>query len=170
MPLVLPGLLQTRAYMEALLAVGPRTPDWQARAIEARLRRQQILDRTDGAAPRLVAMITEACLRYRWGRAEDRAAQVERLAMLSGRRGVELRVLRFADGPHPGMSSLINIFDFPDDADPPVVYLENDTEIVEVRRPAEARAYQKTFARVREAALSAAAPRTFPTKLSQDVE
>jgi len=28
------------------------------------------------------------------------------------------------------MSSLINIFDFPDDADPPVVYLENDTDIM----------------------------------------
>src|ERR1700758_112826 len=28
MPLVLPGLLQTRAYMEALLEVGPRTPAW----------------------------------------------------------------------------------------------------------------------------------------------
>ena len=45
MPLVLPGLLQTRDYMEALWRAGSRPPAWQRRAMEARLRRQQILDR-----------------------------------------------------------------------------------------------------------------------------
>jgi Domain of unknown function (DUF5753) len=50
MPLVLPGLLQTPAYMKAQLATGPWSPRWRERALEARLRRQQILDRADVAA------------------------------------------------------------------------------------------------------------------------
>ena len=37
------------------------------RALEARLRRQEILDRADGTAPQLTAVITEASLLYRWG-------------------------------------------------------------------------------------------------------
>jgi len=157
MPLVLPGLLQTRPYIEALLAVGPWPPPWRERALAARLRRQQILDRADGTAPRLIAVITEASLLYRWGTPADRRAQIGHLAAVSARPDVELRMLRFADGPHPGMSSLINIFDFPGDADPPVVYLENDTDITEVTRPAEVAAYKNTFARIREAALPPAA-------------
>ena len=55
------------------------------RALAARLRRQQILDRADGTAPRLVAVITEASLLYRWGSAHRRA-QVAHLAAASRRR------------------------------------------------------------------------------------
>src|SRR5947208_3560709 len=80
--------------------------------------RQQILERADGTAPRLIAVITEAALMYEWGTAAERRSQAAHLAALSRRPGTELRLLRFSGGPHPGMSSLINIFDFPDDADP----------------------------------------------------
>jgi transcriptional regulator with XRE-family HTH domain len=169
MPLVLPGLLQTRAYMDALLAVGHCTPAWQQRAITARLRRQQILERTNGTAPHLVAVVTEACLLYRWGTPEDRAAQLDHLMQIASRPNVELRLISFADGPHPGMSSLIDIFDFPEATDPSVVYLENDTQITEVTKPAEVRAYQDTFTRIREAALTPAATTTYLTQLAQEV-
>jgi hypothetical protein len=67
--------------------------------------------------------------------------------------------LRFAGGPHPGMSSVINIFDFPDDQDPSLVYLENDTGIQEVTRVDEVSAYRDTFTRIRDAALPPAATR-----------
>jgi transcriptional regulator with XRE-family HTH domain len=157
MPLVLPGLMQTRAYIEAVLAVGPWSVQWRERALEARLRRQQILDRTDGTAPRVVAVITEAALMYQWGTPEDRRAQIGHLAALSARPNVELRLLRFASGLHPGMCSVIDIFDFPDDDDPSVVYLENDTGIQELTKPADVHAYKQVFAQVRDSALAPAA-------------
>lgn len=170
MPLVLPGLLQTRAYIEALLAVGPWPPPWRERSLAARLRRQQILDRADGTAPRLVAVITEASLLYQWGSQEDRRAQVAHLAAMSQRPGVDLRMLRFAGGPHPGMSSLIDIFDFPDDEDPSVVYLENDTAIQEVTKPDEVHGYKQTFTRIRDAALTPAATRIHLDTLTNTLE
>ena len=170
MPLVLPGLLQTRPYMEALLAVGPWPAQWRERALTARLRRQQILDRTDGTAPRLIAVITEASLLYRWGTQTDRRAQIAHLAAMSRRPGVELRMLSFATGPHPGMSSLIDIFDFPDDEDPSVVYLENDTAIQEVTKPDEVHGYKQTFTRIRDAALTPAATRIHLDTLTNTLE
>jgi transcriptional regulator with XRE-family HTH domain len=170
MPLVLPGLLQTPAYARAQLGIGHRPPQWQERALAARLRRQQILDRADGTAPRLVAVITEASLMYRWGSQEDRRAQAAHLAAMSRRPSVELRLLRFADGPHPGMISPVNIFDFPDDEDPSIVYLENDTGIQEVTKASEVDAYRQTFARIRDAALAPAATRTHLDTLSQTQE
>jgi transcriptional regulator with XRE-family HTH domain len=170
MPLVLPGLLQDRAYAEALLRTSPWPPAWQERALAARLRRQQILERADGTAPRLVAVITEAALMYRWGTPGDRRAQFAHLAAVSRRPGVELRILRFGDGPHPGMSSLINIFDFPDDQDPSIVYVENDTVMQEITRPAEVEAYQETFARIRQSALAPAATRAYLDQLTTTQE
>ena len=170
LPLVVPGLLQTEAYMRALLAVGPWDERWQERALAARLRRQQILGRADGTAPRLVAVVTEASLLYQWGSQAERRAQVAHLAEASRRPSVELRVLRFADGPHPGMSSMIDIFDFPDDDEPSVVYLENDTGIQEVTKHDEVDAYRTTFARIREAALAPAATRTYLDTLTNNLE
>ena len=67
MPLVLPGLLQTQDYTEALFGAGGRPPTWQKRGLEFPAARQQILERTNGTAPRLVAVIAEAALMYRWG-------------------------------------------------------------------------------------------------------
>jgi transcriptional regulator with XRE-family HTH domain len=170
MPLVLPGLLQTSAYIEALLDVGPWQPQWRGRALAARLRRQQILDRTDGTAPRLIAVISEASLMYRWGTQADRRAQVAHLAVMSRRPNIELRLLRFQDGHHPGMSSLIDIFDFPDDEDASIVYLENDTAIQEVTKPADVHAYTVTFSQIREAALAPAATTAYLEKHAETVE
>jgi transcriptional regulator with XRE-family HTH domain len=166
LPLALPALMQTRAYMEAILAVGPWPVQWRERTLQARLRRQQILDRTDGTAPRVVAVITEAALLYHWGTPHDRRTQIEHLAALNDRPNIEVRVLRFAGGLHPGMSSVIDIFDFPDDTDPSVVYLENDTSIQELTKPAHVQAYKKTFAQVRDSALAPAATSTYLHQLT----
>jgi transcriptional regulator with XRE-family HTH domain len=170
MPLVIPGLLQTQAYAQVQLATGPTSPQWRERALAARMRRQQILDRADATAPRLVAVLTEASLMYRWGNQQDRRAQVAHLAAMSRRRSVEVRLLRFTDGPHPGMISPFNIFDFPDDEDLSVVYLENDFGIQEVTKADEVEAYKNTFARIRDAALAPAATRNYLDTLSQTQE
>ncbi|MGI5205273.1 helix-turn-helix domain-containing protein [Spirillospora sp. CA-108201] len=155
MPLVLPGLLQTLPYMQALLSVGTRTPEWRERAMRARLRRQQILDRGDGTAPELTAVITEASLLYEWGDPGDRRAQFAHLLAMSERPNVELRLLRLADGMHPGMSTLVNIFRFPG-GEPPMVFLENDADLQEIDTPDDVEAHDEIFDQIRRAALSPA--------------
>src|SRR5215472_5408349 len=134
MPLVLPGLMQTRDYTEALL------------------RRQEIMDRTNGTAPQVHAVITEASLMYRWGTKEERREQIEHLVDLSRKPNVELRIQRFADGPYRAMWSMVNIFDFAGD-EPSVVYLETDTAIQEVSSKDEMTVYVEGFGRARDAAL-----------------
>jgi uncharacterized protein DUF5753/helix-turn-helix protein len=152
MPLVLPGLLQVPAYTEALLRAGPRPPAWRRKALEARRRRQEILDRTDGTAPTFSAVITEASLLYRWGAREDRREQVAHLADLSTRRNVDLRIQRFEDGPPTGVVSMVNIFGFRDD-EPSIVFLETDYSIEEVSKPESVKGYIESFERASDAAL-----------------
>jgi hypothetical protein len=152
MPLVVPGLLQTEAYMEAQFKSSARPPAWRRKAVKARLRRQEILDRTDGTAPQFSAVITEASLRYRWGMHADRREQIEHLAEMSRRRNIELRIQRFDDGPPTGIFSMVNILGFLDD-EPPIVFVETDYTIEEVSLPEAVQGYVQSFDRACDAAL-----------------
>ena len=151
MPLVLPGLLQTPAYMEAQLKSGPRPPAWRRKAVATRQRRQEILDRGDGNAPQLSVVITEASLRYRWGMHGDRREQIEHLWDMSKRRNIDLRIQRFDDGPPTGLS-MVNIFGFPDD-EPPIVFSETDYAVDEVSAGEAVHGYIQSFERACDAAL-----------------
>jgi len=139
------------------------------RATEARMRRQQILERIDGTAPRLIAVITEASLMYRWGSKSERREQIEHLVAVSGHPNVELRIQRFDDGPHRGLWSMIDIFDFEDD-EPSVVYLESDIAIQEVSADDEVKAYVEGFSRSRDSALEPADTTQYLRYLAEQLE
>jgi hypothetical protein len=170
MPLVLPGLLQTPAYMEAQLKTGPRSAAWRRKAVEARLRRQEILARTGATAPRLGVVITEASLLYRWGMRDDRREQVEYLAAVSRLPNVELRIQRFEDGPATGISSMVNIFGFPDYDEPALVFVETDYCVDEVGKPEPVRGYIQSFERASEAALEPGDTTVYLEKLAERME
>jgi hypothetical protein len=168
-PLILAGLLQTQAYMEALLLTGPRSPAFRRKAAQARVRRQEILDRPDGTVPKLSAVITEASLLYRWGMHSDRRDQVEHLTELSRRRNIELRIQRFDDGPPTGICSMVNIFDFPGD-EPALVFVENDYAVEEVSKEESVNGYIHSFERAADAALDPADTTVYLDKLAKRME
>ena len=152
MPLILPGLLQTPAYIESLLRTGPRPPRWRREALAARLRRQEILDRPGGTAPMFSAVITEASLLYRWGTHGDRREQIAHLIDMAGRRNIDLRVQRFEDGPPSGAHSMVNIFGF-DGATASLVFVETDYLIEEVSKRESVHGYVQSFDRACDGAL-----------------
>jgi hypothetical protein len=169
MPLVVPGLLQTPAYIDALLRVGPRPLAWRRRALEARLRRQQVLDRQDGTAPGLIAVITEASLMYRWSTRVERCEQVAHLVEMSRRPNVELRIQRFVDGPPTGMLSMIDIFDFPG-GEPSAVFVEAELTIQEVTSKEQVKTYSQAFDRARDAAMEPSETTTYLEQLIEKLE
>jgi Domain of unknown function (DUF5753) len=169
MPLVLPGLLQTADYTEALLRGGSRSPAWRRRALEARQRRQEILGRPDGSAPELAAVITEASLMYRWGTKVDRREQIEHLIEVSRQPRVELRIQRFSDGPPTNLQSMVSIFDLPDGA-PSLVFLETDYAIEEVSSPEAVDSYLQSFARASDTSLEPADTTAFLSQLAEQLE
>lgn len=168
MPLILPGLLQTPAYIEAQMNVATQTCSWRERALEARQCRQEILSRPERTRPELIAVITEASLLYQWGTGQQRREQLQHLVEISELPRVELRLLRFQDGPHPGMCGPINIFDFPD-REPSAVFLETDFSIQEVSSQ-DVNAYIEIFGRIREAALDPHSTRAELTKFAETLE
>ena len=133
------------------MRAGPRAPAWRRKALEARLRRQEILDR-DETAPSFSAVITEASLLYRWGTSGDRREQLRHLVDMAGRRNVELRVQRFEDGPPSGAHSMVNIFGF-DGGEPSLVFVETDYVIEEVSKQDSVNGYVQSFDRACDGAL-----------------
>ena len=131
LPLVIPGLLQTADYIDAVMRSSGKSPAWRRRATEARLRRQQILERDKNTLPQVQAVITEASLLYRWGSRAERRDQLLHLAEMGERPGVHLHLQRFADGPPPGLFSAVQIFDY-DGGQASLVFTEHDHGIQEV--------------------------------------
>ena len=169
MPLVLPGLLQSQDYAEAFMRIGPRPPSWRRKVLDTRLRRQEILSRPGDTAPLLTAVITEASLRYQWSSRSDRRDQIEHLIDMGRRPNIDLRIQRFTDGPPPGLSSAINIFDFAE-GEPSIAFTETDFALVEVNDPDQVSRYIQSFEKAVDGALEPSDTAMYLRQLADQLE
>ena len=120
-PGLVPGLLQTPAYIKALFAsTSLPKPDIDKR-IMVRLARREVLTRRNPLQYRV--LIGEPALRERIGDREVMAGQLTHLLATARTRNVSLRVLPSGLGYHPGLYGPFVIFDFLDL--PPIVHLEH---------------------------------------------
>jgi transcriptional regulator with XRE-family HTH domain len=121
---IIPGLLQTADYTEALTREGPAELDADeiAQRVKIRGERQRILERDNPV--RLFAVIDEAALRRPVGGEEVMRAQLQHLIDMAAHPKITLQVLPFAAGPHPGTGGRFTILRFPGPASPDAVYIE----------------------------------------------
>lgn len=99
---VMPGLLQTRDYAQAAIAAGAADVTVQRVQLTAdvRIRRQQILE--GESAPRLRVVIDEVALARGVKPPEVMRRQLEYLLEVGKRPNVEVQVIGFEYGIHPG--------------------------------------------------------------------
>ena len=123
---VLPGLLQTADYAEAVLRrdVWPRTDQEIGRLVDLRIARQEILTRTDQPLEYSV-VIDEATLRHVARDASTMAAQLDHLTEMAELPDVTIRVIPFGQGVQSYSQTDFTIFDFAWESDPLVVYIEH---------------------------------------------
>jgi transcriptional regulator with XRE-family HTH domain len=118
----IPGLLQTRAYAQAMIrACRPFDPEPHVvRDIDSRIERQDILSRDD--PPRLWILLAEGALRQIIGDQSVMRSQLDRLIEVAGTTKCVLQVLPYnaAEAPAPGGPA--SLFEFPDRS--PAAYLE----------------------------------------------
>ncbi|WP_329339560.1 helix-turn-helix transcriptional regulator [Streptomyces sp. NBC_01352] len=120
--MLIPGLLQTPAYAEAVSHAYQPTATQEAidALVTGRMERTRLLD--DPTKPMLWAVIDEAALRRVTGGPEVMAEALHHILALARRNRAIVQVLTFDAGAHPGMQGCVKLMDF-DDA-PPLVYLE----------------------------------------------
>ncbi|MEN3305537.1 MAG: hypothetical protein V7603_1739 [Micromonosporaceae bacterium] len=133
-----PGLLQTEDYARAMYVLTAGETDLD-RKVQARIQRQAVLHREPPAD--LHVVLNEAVLVRPVGGARVMAQQLDHLADLAKLPNVTLRVLPFANGGHPAMTTPYVILNFADAPEESIVYLENLTNGQVLEEPEHVRGY-----------------------------
>jgi transcriptional regulator with XRE-family HTH domain len=151
--MVMPGLLQTEDYARAVLRAAPSPGSTEDidRQVALRMERQAILDQAN--PPDLWVVLSESIIRVQVGGAGVMRAQLRRLIDVAERSNVTLQVLPFTTAAHVQPISPFTILEFPEIADPTVVYLEHLTGSLFLETAEEIRRYTVVFDHLRAEAL-----------------
>lgn len=151
-PLVIPGLLQTAEYAEAVIrGTKHNVPDAEIRKfVDARISRQAVL--SGCAAPDVLMLLDEMALRRPVGPPSVLPRQLEHLAHVARRSNVTVQVVPFASGSHPGIEGAYVLLEFPKHRT--LVYNEFANNEVFLEEPEQIAIAKVALRRLRELALS----------------
>jgi hypothetical protein len=168
-PQVVPGLLQTRSYAEALIAgaLPEAAPADIERRVQVRMRRQERISAADNPL-RLWAVVDEAALRREVGNKQVMIEQLEYLLEAVQLPHVTVQVIPFSMGAHPGVSGQYAILEFPDAADSTVVYIEGVTSDLYLEKAQDVSKYSVMYEHLRAQALNVEQTREFIAKVAKD--
>lgn len=142
--LLIPGLLQTEAYTKAIFAADDtvRPEGRQAGGgVGFRMARQRILE---NASVKVTWIVSEAALRTPVGGAEVMKAQLKRILEVTSAAHLDLRVLPFAAGEHPGVNGAFTILDVGSEDPMRVVAVDGLTQSSHIDDPASVEYYERT--------------------------
>lgn len=147
-PQVVPGLLQTEGYIRAITAANfpAESEDFTERAVALRIARQQLLARPE--PPQYWAVLDETVLRRPIGGHKVIRAQLEHLIWAAEQPKVTIQVIPFAAGWHPALYGMFNIFRFPSEQLPDIVYTEVLTGAYYLNKPEESALYIEALDRM----------------------
>lgn len=165
-PTVVPGLLQTAEYAQAvILASNPlATDEYVQETVKARMDRAQILK--DAARPMYWGILHETTLRIPAGGPTTMARQLDHIAALARERKALIQVLPYAAGAHPQMGKMLRLMEFEDA--PPTAYTEAVYSGNLLDDPALVKRVQGTYDLLRAAALSPEATLTVIESAAED--
>ncbi|MGP3637753.1 helix-turn-helix domain-containing protein [Streptomyces sp. 24-1644] len=161
-PQVVPGLLQTRQYAEALIngALPESAPSDIEKRVSVRARRQDRINAAEHPL-RLWAVIDESALHRMVGGKQVMIDQLEHLIEQSNLPHVTVQVLPFSMGAHPGINGQYAILEFPDAADSSVVYIEGVTSDLYLEKANDVQRYSVMYEHLRAQALNVEQTREF---------
>ena len=119
---VIPGILQTDEYAQAIFDAHGEPPDRAAKLLRSRHERRALLDRTE--PPELFVVLDESTLRRALGGPEVMARQIDHLVALARRPNVTIQGLPFATGAHAGLGGSFIHLEFAGADEPDVVFIE----------------------------------------------
>ncbi|MFG3318987.1 helix-turn-helix domain-containing protein [Streptomyces sp. NPDC048171] len=154
-PQIITGLLQTRAYAEALIQGAlPETSvaDIEKR-VQVRIRRQERISAQNNPL-RLWVVLDEASLRRVVGGRHVMREQLEHVAEMSQLPHITVQVLPFDVGAHPGINGQYSILEFADAADSSVVYIEGVTSDLYLEKALDVQKYTVMYEHLRAQALN----------------
>ncbi|MFE5588789.1 helix-turn-helix domain-containing protein [Streptomyces sp. NPDC056549] len=167
-PQIIPGLLQTHAYAEAVITgAQPESPpaDIEKRVTVRTRRQERIQD--DKQPLRLWAVIDEGALHRIVGGRQLMVEQLEHLIEQSHLPHVTVQVIPFEMGSHPGITGHYSILEFPDTSDSTVVYIEGVTSDLYLEKAQDVGKYSVMYEHLRAQALNVEQTRELISKMAK---
>jgi transcriptional regulator with XRE-family HTH domain len=166
---LIPGLLQDEEYARALLAASigaeAESPELVQQRLRARMLRRSMLDRA--CPPHLHVVLDEAVLHRQIGGPEAMRRQLRYLEHVARRPNIDMQIMTFDAGAHPGVDGRFVILSF-DDGDPDVPYIESQGGAVYLEAPSEINRMNLAWDSVTRAALSLDRSRELLTRLAKE--
>ncbi len=167
---LVPGLLQTPAYTQALMCDEP--PSLVRSRVSVRTRRQTLLTRDQPAL--FEFLLDESVLHRHVGDTQTMVEQLNRLLEASELPNVTVRVLPYSIGSHDGLlTGPFVILDFPQDdpdmAEPTMTYLEGFTSATYLEKPPEVDPYLTGFDDLHKKSLDEQASRDLITRVARSL-
>ncbi len=165
-----PALMQTADYARAIVKGIERQmqPDVLEQRVEARLHRQQLLDRV--APPRFRALLDEAVLYKQVGSPAIMQAQLDQMLARIRDEKVIIQVIPFQASSHASTDSNFILLEFGDESrQRPVVFVEGLVTNRYYERPVEISRYREALEYLRDAALSPRDSTSLITKIRSEL-
>jgi transcriptional regulator with XRE-family HTH domain len=152
---IVPGLLQTSEYSEALIRATDSTLSEAAldNLVASRMARQTLLTRS--RAPQFLAAIHEVALRLPAGSPGLMKRQLRHLLTMADRPNVTVHVVPAAAGAHVGLRGPFMVLEF--DIEPDLVFVENQDTGLFLDEEADISAYRLALRNILDVALAPAA-------------
>ena len=149
-----PALLQTEDYATAIIeGILPKIdPEILRQRVEARMRRQQILEQP--SRPRYRALLDEAALHRQVGGAAAMKDQLSKILQRVQEEKATVQVIPFGAGAYHAMDSNLQFLEFGDSPLPGVVFVEGLVSELYLENPAELARYAQSIEDIRDTALS----------------
>lgn len=159
------GLLQTDDYARAIIrAIYPQMDEQVLKErIEARMRRQELLDRLD--RPRVRMLMDEAALHRPVGGSQVMAAQLSKILDITAEEKVVVQIVPFSSGAQVSSDSNFTLFEFSDSSVPSIVHIEGLLSAQYLDQQAAVDRYREVLDHLRDAALSPRDSQVLITKI-----
>lgn len=166
--LFVPGLLQTEAYAHAVITgVLPMASESEVeQRVRARIERQRLL--SEPGTLKLWAILDEAALHRQVGSRDVMRRQLTHLIKAANELNVIVQVIPYSAGAHAGMPGSFILMDFPNPADPDVVYIDSLAGDLFLEKETDIRRYRLLFEHLRAVASSPDETTTMLATLTDD--
>ena len=163
---IIPGILQTDAYIRAMFAAQGMNPtDQQINdTVRVRAERREILTRDDPPAYSFV--LSESAVRRQIGRPEEMADQLRHVAEMALLPNITLQVIPFNALSYAPIRYTFTVFRFGRDMGNDIVYIELFEDAAYLDKPEVVRKYPDLFERLRGIALGPVESRNFVLELA----
>ncbi len=151
-PILIPGLLQTTEYMEAVIAIGPRRIPSE-KVVELAKLRQERQRRIEEGGASFTAIIWEPALTSLRFQRKVEERQLTHLLEAGERQNVTIQLLPATASLIAGMAGAFVAFSFGGEVNVEAVTLENPANTSIVEAPEDLALYVNTFDQLRSAAL-----------------